>query len=967
MGKARQRPLADCVLVLHGDIPASQLQKLAVGLGARVMPAISKETTHLVTSEAFAANPDDEFVAKAVKMGQWIVRDEWLVQSDREKGRVDETAYMFEGLRHQARFEELIHEATVFKTTVAHLEAIEQFYQAEYRKSEMYAELSKRQGRRVLKLLASLLGEKTDSTVRPQLTAVAKKSLDLFYLFVRNDPGFQRAVEELSVGELARVLKIDRHLEDPDTQHQQLTVAVVLFLSKQYQRFEDLKVHLKSDAARQSVDIAVSGRQVFPPTELEPVRPSLDAGRLPPEGRYYDMEFAAVERLFQTDFEKGLSSAEVEVRLAKYGPNDVASKPPPKWYKVLLMQFVDFLMIVLMVVGVAQLALQKYIEGGVLWAVVISNAFIGFYQEMKAENQLNALKNMLVPNATVIRDGARMDVAARLLVPGDVVVLQEGTSVPADMRLGEAQSLRILEAQLTGENEPIKKVTKALLEPGLKEGDQVNMAFMSTSVSVGDGKGVVVATGTKTAIGQISKNVSSAEQGPTKLQLKLRKMGIVLLIAAVVLCSIILAMSFLWMYGRGLCNPLCPGEATLQAIEGAIALAVSVIPEGLVAIFTICMAMGASRMAKNGAIVRRLASVETLGSVTTICSDKTGTLTVGQMKQENLWVPGELGFFISGVGIEPTGTFSNTETLALLDKAHVPAAIHNCMLVQALCNGSSIAVDDDTKRWKYTGDPTEVALLVAAYKLDMSQVQLLEQGWKILGRAPFDSNRKRMSVIAQHDTNLPTPHRAIVLSKGAPEATLRACTHICLATGEIVPVSDGLIAAVDAKSGAMADEGLRVLGMAFGYLGEADMARFNPEDDNTIEFETNLVFAGLAGLLDPPRAPVAKAVSICYGAGIRVVMITGDHPRTALAIAKRLGIAQQSMQERQVLKGKELDAMSEEGEQVQVLFCFRFNPPFCRAGGYGTVSNCLCSCVARRQDEDCARTAVAQRSGFNDR
>jgi Ca2+-transporting ATPase len=262
-----------------------------------------------------------------------------------------------------------------------------------------------------------------------------------------------------------------------------VAVETVLFLSSHYQRFESLKVHLRSQVARQSVDLAVSERP------LEPVaKPSIDAGTLPPEGKYYDMEFEAVQRLFQTDFEKGLTSAEATLRLDKYGFNDLPQPPPVKWYKVLAVQFVDFLMIVLMVVGVISFGLQKWIEGGVLWAVVISNAFIGFYQEMKAERQLSALKNLLVASATVIRDGGRMDIAARLLVPGDVVVLQEGSSVPADLRLGEAQSLRILEAQLTGENEPIKKVTKALLETGLKEGDQVNMAFMSTSVNVGDGK-----------------------------------------------------------------------------------------------------------------------------------------------------------------------------------------------------------------------------------------------------------------------------------------------------------------------------------------------------------------------------------------------------------------------------------------------------------------------------------------------
>jgi Ca2+-transporting ATPase len=231
-------------------------------------------------------------------------------------------------------------------------------------------------------------------------------------------------------------------------------------------------------------------------------------------------------------------------------------------------------------------------------------------------------------------------------------------------------------------------------------------------------------------------------------------------------------------------------------------------------------------------------------------------------------------------------------------------SVEQAMLIQSLCNGSSISQDEKTMRWKYTGDPTEVALLVAAYKLKMSQVELLADGWQIVGRAPFDSNRKRMSVIVVHKEKLPSGSAAMVLSKGAPEATLRACTHIMVASGDVLPVSDELVRAVDHQSGLMADEGLRVLGLAFSLLKESDFARFNAEDDNSIEFEQNLVFCGLAGLLDPPRAPVARAVAVAHGAGIRVVMITGDHPRTALAIAKRLGIALPSMSEKQVLKGK---------------------------------------------------------------
>lgn len=914
---AQHNALRDCVVVVHlQDASASsQVERSLRPLGATVERSApgnhTHRVTHLITTADRVGNPDDDVIRHAVDSGAWVVSSQWAAECARVSGRALESSFLFDDLLgHLKRLEDCLHDASIERTTLAHLQNIQRVYKEDFSKATLYSHLGKRQGRRVLRLLASLMGEKTESTIRPQLTDVAKKSFELFDMFVRRDTGFQRAVEELSVTQLARTLKIERHLEDSDKDHQLLAIQTVLFISQNYQRFQDLRIHLRTETARQSVDLAR-------PTDVEAtqiVRPSIDATTLPPEGRYYDMEVAAVEKLFKTDFERGLTSQEAQERLQRYGANDLPQQPPARWYKILAVQFIDFLMIVMMVVGCVSFGLQKWIEGGVLWAVVIANALIGFVQEMKAEHQLNALKNMLVLGATVVRDGARTDVLASVLVPGDVVILQEGTAVPADMRLGEAQSLRILEAQLTGENEPIKKVTKALLEPGLKEGDQVNMAFMSTNVSVGDGKGIVVATGTKTAIGQISKNVSSAQPGPTKLQQKLKKLGILLLIVAVILCAIILAMSFIWMAARGYCTPLCPGPLTLDAIQTAVALAVSVIPEGLVAIFTVCMAMGASRMAAKGVIVRRLASVETLGGVTTVCSDKTGTLTLGEMKQETLWMLGDNGnFFITGEGIEPIGQFTSTETKQPIDKARIPRGIEHCMLVESLCNGSSVFQDEETKRWKYTGDPTEVALLVGAYKLDMGQPQLLESGgWKIVGRAPFDSNRKRMSVIVENPSKIPSPYRAMLLSKGAPEATLKACTHIMNVEGDVSKVTEESIAKCDHQSGYMADEGLRVLGLAFGYLTEEDMRRFNPEDDNTIQFEQNLTFVGLGGLLDPPRAPVAKAVGACHAAGIRVVMITGDHPRTALAIAKRLGIAVPTMQERQVVKGKELDAMSEE-------------------------------------------------------
>ena len=464
--------LEGCSILFHGNVETAALTKTAIAMGARVTTTI-RNATHLVTDEAMAANPDDDMVKKAMKSSLWIVNSTWVTASQTHLARADETQYMFDILRHQARFEELIHAATVGTTTVQQLADIETFYRQQVKKEAViYTELSKSEGRRVLKLLTSILGDKTDSTVRPQLTDVAKKAMHVFFYFVQTDRGFQRAVEQLSPSELARALKLERHLEDHEVEHQQLTAACVTYLMRSYHRFEELAVYLRTDQARESLDIRK------PAMQEQAKRESLD-GKLPPEGRYYDQEVEAVREQFKSDFAQGLTSAEAAARVQKYGTNELPQIPPTPWWKMLLLQFADFLMIVLMVVGVVSLGLQKWIEGAVLWAVVIANAIIGFIQEMNAEAKLSALKNLIVQTATVIRDGQNVDIPTKNVVPGDIVVLQEGGKVPADLRMFEAQQLRVLEAQLTGEPEPIKKTTKVLLEKGLKEGDQTNMCFVS--------------------------------------------------------------------------------------------------------------------------------------------------------------------------------------------------------------------------------------------------------------------------------------------------------------------------------------------------------------------------------------------------------------------------------------------------------------------------------------------------------
>lgn len=491
----------------------------------------------------------------------------------------------------------------------------------------------------------SRCGEVTPSVLQPRLTASAKLALRCFAVMLEYVEDFQKVVEKFETVDLGSRMKLGRHILDRDEEHAEQAKRLVQLICEIFPKFSNWKTYVPSRAHPAMSNFL----QRRPSVRMEPSRFSID-GHLPPEGLYYDTDALKVCELFHTSPTNGLAASEAAARLLQYGPNSLPREPPPPVWKILLNQVLDFMTIVLLISAVVSAALQEYIACAFLILVVVINVIIGFTQEYKAEKTLQALQCFEVPQASCIRDGEQVALDSSELVPGDIVVLDEGNMVPADLRLIEAANLQIIETLLTGESLPINKVTKSIPTPSLPIGDRKNMAFMSTAVTKGRATAIVVRTGKKTEVGQISKALASAKPGKTPLQKKLQLLGIVLSIIAAVLCGIVFLIGYL-LRGFGL----------IEMITITISLAVSVIPEGLVTVVTITFALGVKRMAKEHALVRRLPAVETLGSVTFICSDKTGTLTEGKMKLDSVYTTGGQSFLVGGTGIEPQGELYRTE------------------------------------------------------------------------------------------------------------------------------------------------------------------------------------------------------------------------------------------------------------------------------------------------------------------
>jgi Ca2+-transporting ATPase len=583
-------------------------------------------------------------------------------------------------------------------------------------------------------------------------------------------------------------------------------------------------------------------------------RESPEVGRARERVAWHALDAEAVlERLDSS--RTGLSAEEVARRLAVHGRNHIARATRVHPVRILLHQFTGALVYVLMAALVISLAIGHWQDAIVIGVVLVLNAAVGFVQQYRAEHAISALMSLVSPGATVVRDGARRAISSEELVPGDVVWLSSGDLVPADLRLLDEASLRIDEAILTGESVTVAKHPDRLEGDGaLPVAERRNMAFMGTPVASGRARGVVVATGAATEIGAIAEEIRGAERAETPLQVRLSRFGRRISIAIVALAAL--------SFGIGLLR----GEPLADMFLTAVAIAVSAVPEGLPVVMTIALAVGVRRMARRRAIVRRLPAVETLGSCTVIVTDKTGTLTRNEMTVQQLWSDGAL-YSVTGSGLDLDGKL-------LRDGVEAPigpdSPVHQMLLGALLCNEAELRREPDGAQTR--GDPTEVALLVAAGKAGLDRELALERMPR-LAQVPFESWRQYAASLHRVDGD------ETVFVKGAPEVVAAMCDTSLGADGETPIDCDAVLREAER----MAAEGLRVLAVAVGRDETAahDVLRGNPR---------GLALAGLVGMLDPPREEVAGAVAACRRAGLRVVMVTGDHARTAATIAARIGL-----------------------------------------------------------------------------
>lgn len=563
--------------------------------------------------------------------------------------------------------------------------------------------------------------------------------------------------------------------------------------------------------------------------------------------------------------EEGLGDAEAAERLEKHGRNELRSKPPKTILQMLKAQIIDPMVLILIGAAAFSAILQEWTEAAVIFIIVIVNAVIGIVQEKKAQSSLEALRNMSAPTARVLRQGEESVIPASELVVGDIVMLGDGDMVPADLRLIDSANLKVQEASLTGESVPSEKEAEDILPEDCPLGDRSNMAYTSAIVTYGRATGVVVATGMDTEVGNIAGMLDNQDDTDTPLKRKLNAVGKTLTIVGLIVCALIFAIGAFYQ------RPLIPQFLV------AISLAISIIPEGLPATATIVMALGVQRMAKKNALIRKLPAVETLGGATVICSDKTGTLTLNKMTVTHIAVNGDF----------ENGT---TTPIGNAAKQH-PAVYRELVYAAALCNDASL---DPDRKGEIIGDPTEGALIYMAQAFGIDH-EALEDEYPRFFEQPFDSERKRMTTVHRiHE-------KWVSYTKGAVDEILPLCTHILTSEG-VRPITEADKENITKLCLSMSEDALRVLGFAMRTLTAL------PTDDNeNVEFD--MTFVGVTGMIDPPRKEVADSVRTCRQAGIRTIMITGDHKVTALAIAKELDIYREG---NTVVSGEELDTMTDD-------------------------------------------------------
>ena len=574
---------------------------------------------------------------------------------------------------------------------------------------------------------------------------------------------------------------------------------------------------------------------------------------------------------------EGLGEQEAESRLQKYGPNQLTAKKKISALSIYLDQFKNSLILIL--IGSTVLILfiyffgqrdpQDLIEAALIFAIVLMITFLGFFQEYKAEKSIEALKKLLAFRAKVQRDGKQKEIDVKNLVPGDIVVLEEGEKVPADIRLLEVFSLRVNEASLTGESNPVGKTDEPISEKKLIN-DQKNMVFSGTAITSGRAKGIVVETADKTEIGKIARDVAGVVDDKTPIQKRLDQIGKAIGYIILGICAFVFV--FIVFFAREFTNqPLL--ERVIHSFIASVALAVAAIPEGLPAVVTIALALGTRRMLKRNALVRKLNSVETLGSTDVICADKTGTLTRGEMTVREIYYDTKT-YQISGSGYEKVGTF--TQNGEKID----PKILTQLLRTGLECNNAQVTND------KVMGDPTEAALIISAQKANLTQKS------KEIFEIPFTSERKMMATVVEDGKNY------LVFAKGAPEFLLKKCTNF-VKSGKEQALAKKDYNQILSTTLEMSHRALRTLGFAYRELAKSEFEKFKKDPD---KIESNLIFLGLQGMIDPPRPEVKDLIERCHESGIRVMMITGDHAETAKAVASEIGLSGDALTGEQVDK-----------------------------------------------------------------
>ena len=607
---------------------------------------------------------------------------------------------------------------------------------------------------------------------------------------------------------------------------------------------------------------------------------------------WYTRTVKDVTQYFNVDSSKGLSSKEVKTRLEKFGPNQLKESKGRTVWDMFFDQFKEVLVLILLISVIISIFLGEVSDAIVIAVILVLNATLGVVQEFKAEKSLAALKKMTVPDALVMRNGKPTKIKSNQLVPGDIVLLESGDRIPADLRLFKVTDIKVQEAILTGESEPVEKNSNALEQDKIPLGDRKNMAFMGTTIIAGRGEGIVVATGMDTEMGEIAGMLEEGKREPTPLQQKLNIMGkklgllILMIVAIIILLGCIRGIEFFDMFLIG------------------ISLAVAAVPEGLPAVVTIVLALGVQRMIKKNVIIRQLPAVETLGATTVICSDKTGTLTQNQMTVKILALPDKT-IEVEGEGYQPFGQFyHSSRTIQPSDDLTISLLLKGAVL----CNNAILQQNSDNQQWEIIGDPTEGALVVTSAKAGY-QKKGLENEYPRVKELPFDSDRKRMSTIHR------SPEESfIVFVKGAPDKVITQCKYY-MENGKQKEFDDSAREKVFEQNKKLAASALRVLALAYRKLNDGEENGLNQKLKNE-DIENDLIFLGLMAMIDPPRKEAIHSVDTCRKAGIQPIMITGDYSLTAKAIASQLGIYHSGDR---IITGMDLENMTQEELEKVVL------------------------------------------------